>query len=267
MSGETSARPVTVSTSTLRLMCGELDPADVRRIQAFVSIGSNRLQYAWSVISDGPPNVLLTSLDCPPTVPGDPDEPVLHVPVWPACAQHLPEGALRSPLQFDEFIAALVRAEATIGLHRRPGVRFASPAIGTDTVAAADARRPVSWAGLRFRLRRWPPANLLQQSRYGIRLASFMSARLLSLDELLHLSNVERAECERLVCTLMEHALLQLEHMGTIPSDVAPTSVASGAAPRAARLAGDLATRQPRSSLRSGLLAALRRRFGMAPGR
>lgn len=244
-------------------MCGELDAADMRRAGVFVAIGSHRLQHAWSMVSDGPVNALLTSLDCPPTVPGDLDEPVVHIHVWAAeGSRSVPDGALRSPLQFDDFIDALVRAEATLSGDRpRPVVA------ATAAAAAGAAPPPVAWNSLRFRLRRWPPAKLLEQSRYGVRLASFMSARPLTLDELLKLSNVDRGECERMVAALMDHALLKLEQLETpAPMPAAPAAPAASPLPPPIKAAGAPAT-ATRPPPRSGLLAALRRRLGLTLGR
>ena len=244
----------------LRLMCGDLDAADARRARAFVAIGSSRLRHAWSLVSDGPANVLLSTLDCPPTIPGLLDEPVVHIHVCAADAGGKPpEGALGSPLQFDDFINALVRAEAHFGgTKRQPALPHAATA--PAALAPAAPTSPTQWDGLRFRLRRWPPAKLLAQSRYGVRLASFMSARLLTLDELMRLSNVERGECERMVGALMDQTLLHLERP--------PAAVVTLPSTRPARPSRtDEPAAAPRPPARSGLLAALRRRFGLTPGR
>lgn len=243
----------------LRLMCGELDAADARRVGAFVAIGSTRLRHAWSLVSDGPANVLLSALDCPPTIPGLLDEPVVHIHVCTTDAGRTPpEGALGSPLQFDDFIEALVRAEARLGGGKQqPPMPPAAPA---PAALQPTAPAPAQWDGLRFRLRRWPPAKLLAQSRYGVRLASFMSARLLTLDELMRLSNVERAECERMVGALMDQTLLHLER-----PPAAARAVTALPSPRPAR--PDAPAAPPRAPARAGLLAALRRRFGLTPGR
>lgn len=253
----------TAKARALRLMCGDLDAADARRVGAFVAIGSTRLRHAWSLVSDGPANVLLSALDCPPTIPGLLDEPVVHIHVCATAAGgKAPEGTLGSPLQFDDFIEALVRAEARfVGGKQPPAVPPAAlaPAVSAP-VPPTTPTPPTQWDGLRFRLRRWPPAKLLAQSRYGVRLASFMSARLLTLDELMRLSNVERGECERMVGALMDQTLLHLER-----PPAAVTAAATLPSPRPAR--PDESAPAPRPPARSGLLAALRRRFGLTPGR
>ncbi len=264
----------TAGAKALRLMCGDLEAADARRVGAFLAIGSARLRHAWNLVNDGPANVLLSALDCPPTIPGLLDEPVVHIQVCaPAAGRPPPEGALGSPLQFDDFIDALVQAEVRIGAAlRRPAAPStaapppaAPPPAAPDSpaVAAAPAPTQAQWDGLRFRLRRWPSAKLLAQSRYGVRLASFMSARLLTLDELMRLSNVERAECERMVGALMDHTLLHLER----PQAAATAGVALPPPRRTPPAEPAPAPAAPRPTARSGLLAALRRRLGLTPGR
>jgi hypothetical protein len=62
-----------------------------------------------------------------------------------------------------------------------------------------------------MRLRRWPAHALLQGDRDRMRLASLLlSVRHIDLDELLHLSHVDKPECEAFVAELMAAGLLDV---------------------------------------------------------
>ena len=279
--------PRDFASPPFRLMIGaDVAPADAARATAFLSLGSGRLQRAWSVATDAPAggiHAMLSGLDDPPTIPSALGEPVVHLRLSPA-GRAAPEGTLRSPLQFDELIEALVGAEASWdheAARAQRAVAATIPGDFSDTLAdaaLADESAPVpapahSWAGMRFRLRRWPPTALLQSSRYGVRLASFMSARFISLDELEQLSNVARAECAAVVLGFMDQALLHVRREGEVPAAAEPVATADAAAsaaptaPAAVTAPAAPVVRIAANPPRSGLLSALRRRFGLAAGR
>lgn len=243
-------------------MIGEIDWADARRVRAFLRLGSERLRHPWEVVSDGAVNVLLTELDCPPTIPGGLDEPVVHLRIWRQDGP-TPPGVLGSPLQFDDFISALAAAEPSL-FPQPAGPAAATGLAGDPATESAQAEL----AGLVFRLRRWPPAALLAQSRYGIRLASFMSARPISLDELVVLSNVERAECARVIRSLLAQSMLRVQRSLNEPAMVPTQAAASSAAAPVTVHAPYTAPLRPQGAPeRLGLLGALRRRLGLALGR
>jgi len=239
-------------TRPLRLMLGgDLAPTDAARATAFVSLGSQRLRHDWALATDGEPgrvDAVLSGLDDPPTIPCALDQPVVHLRMGSRSAE-APDGTLRSPLQFDELIEALAGAEAALG-----GVTPAREAASPPAAAGAPAAPLQSWDGVRFRLHRWPPAALLQGSRYGVRLASFMSARFVTLVELEQLSNVGHAECAGVVRSFMDQSLLHVRRDGE-------RAVAPRPAPAERR------ERPAAAAPRSGLLSALRRRLGLAAGR
>ena len=149
-------------------------------------------------------------------------------------------GVLIRPLQYDAFIDAMAVLERGLVAGPRTAPR--------DDASAVTAAAPPE---VNFRLRRWPPAAVLQGHRYHLRLASCMSARHLGIDELARLSNVSRPQCEAFLATLIAHDLLDLRPAIAPP----PRTMASAAAPRPA---------QARSLPDTGLLAKIRRGLGLA---
>ena len=288
--------PRDIASRPFRLMIGaDVAAADAARAKVFLRLGSDRLRRAWSVADapGGGVDAMLSGLDDPPTIPGALGEPVMHLRLSPA-GRAAPEGALSSPLQFDELIGALAGAEATLEHQAARAKRAAAATIPgdfSDTLAEAafgDEPTPApapapahSWAGMRFRLRRWPPGAVLQGSRYGVRLASFMSGRFISLDELERLSNVARVECAAVLLGFMDQALLHVRRDGeaavaaaapAVTADAptpatAATPVAVAARPASSPPATPVARAATAAPPRSGLLSALRRRLGLAAGR
>jgi hypothetical protein len=158
------------------------------------------------------------------------------------------QGELSRPLQYEPVIEALQDVERQIlGDPEAATERLAdSPAL---VLADAFSVSP----GASFRLKRWPPAALLQRDRYRVRLASFLSAAHVRLEELARLSNVELRECEDFVAELITAGIVDVKLAGV-------QRLPAVAARNAAGLVGAKLQEQAPDQ---GLLGKVRRSFGI----
>lgn len=236
----------------LRILLAGLPKSDVVRLEVFLRVRSDRLHHGWSVVSQAPVDVYVHDADDAPTIPGC----LSRTPVQIRVAENVhPVDAeprlLQRPLQYDAFVEALLSAERSLSGRADTPPAAAAPPAAAPAAAPALRLTPLHFAGHRFRLRRWPAPSLLQTSRYGMRMASFISARFLSMGELARLSGVEEQECARFLSTLMDSTLLRTE-----PLDEAAPSTA---APAATAQPAEQAARPSRS-----LLSSLRSKLGIA---
>jgi hypothetical protein len=226
----------------LKLLTQHLTANDLGRIAAFLRVGSARFQCRWVLVSDGQADLLLSGRGLPAGAPGS--MPSLSV-TDPQPGRHVGRNALVRPLQYDAFVDALCALESRL-LDRRP----APPAVLTYAIAqplgeATPMLLPTLLPGVRCRLRRWPPSAVLQAHRHHRTLASFLSSRHLDLDELAHLSNVDRTLCDEFATTLITLGLLDVQAALAFESASAPASWAtpSSAPPRSAPASTGLITR------------------------
>ncbi|WP_127996218.1 hypothetical protein [Piscinibacter defluvii] len=234
-----------------RILLADLPDADARRLAVFLDVRSTRLRHAWQIVSEGPVDLYIHDGDHLPTIPGTVERPPLQVRVLDASTTRVDEpSALQRPLQYDSFVDLLVGAEQ----------RLAPPAGEADTGRPALPPEPpapsvaVPLDARRFRLRRWPGAGVLQSMRHGMRMASFLSARYLSVDELSHLSGIDRQDCSTFLGTLLDADLLRSE----------PPASADAPAPDPRRPSAPAASARPDR----GLLTSLRNKLGIrATGR
>jgi len=247
-----AALPMSPPTTVreLKLLTQHLTANDLGRIAAFLRVGSARFQCRWLLVSDGQADLLLSGRGLPTGAPAS--MPSLSV-TDPQPGRPAGRNALVRPLQYDAFIDALCALESRL-LDRRP----APPAVLTYAIAqpfgeATPMLLPTLLPGTRCRLRRWPPSAVLQAHRHHRTLASFLSSRHLDLDELAHLSNVDRALCDEFATTLITLGLLDVQAARAFEPTAAPASWAtpSSAPPRGA----------PAST---GLITRIRRRLGLS---
>jgi len=165
---------------------------DLARIAAFLRLGRERLRCDWQMVSGGDVHVLLSTQNETSSAAGPLGEPWATLRLVDACStgRDAPD-TLHRPLQYDDFIATLIGLETRV----------------TTAVSAAAARFP---QGAGYRLRRWPPVGLLRAHRCYPRLASFLSKRLIGLEDLARLSNVALGLCERFLSTLAAAGLLEV---------------------------------------------------------
>ena len=181
----------------LRLGVQDLLPAEAGLVRALLSLATTEAGgTGWSFVAEGPCDVLV--------VDGAGDAAVREAARQARSARALlavgdggPDASetLPRPLRADRFAAALAR------LHRR-----LSAAAADLPVAAGDPalRR-------RYRLRRWPPAQLLRGEAMRVRMASQLSRRVLSACELAQLTQQEPGRSQTFLQLLQGFQLLEPE--------------------------------------------------------
>jgi hypothetical protein len=232
-----------------RVLLAGLCEADRRRLEVFLLVDSDRLREDWRIVSEGPVDVYLYDADEPPTVPGPLDRAPHQVRVVDAHRDPGPPdlATLWRPLQYDDFVDILVAVEQ--GTPTPSAVR-ATPVAAPATPAAPTVAAPAA-APTRFRLRRWPGTDLLDAIPQGIRMASFITVRYLSAEELSRLSGVAPDGCRRFLAAMQAHDLLRAEPAEPVGSAATPVVPRGAPGPGPARL--------DRS-----LLASLRAKLGIA---
>jgi len=115
----------------------------------------------------------------------------------------LPAGVtlLERPLRQEALTGWLAGLATTMRATSAPQV--AQPAA---TPAGAG---PAATASARWKLRRWPPQQLLRDSRTRMRMASLLSRRALSVEELAYLSAGDPADCQVFLQMLQGFDLLE----------------------------------------------------------
>jgi len=227
-----------------------LSDSEAATIAAFLRVGSHRFLGDWRMVLDGPCHVLVRAqLGAEQASPAPPAAAaaILHVHDKPGSAR---TDALVRPLQYDAFVEALLDVERK--LMRQAVGRLPAARAGTGVPAESSAQRRAVLTippGARLRLRRWPSAALLQAHRYNLRLASFLSARPMNLDELIRSSNVTRSQCEQFLVALSDAGILDVE-AGTKRLPPAPQAASRSDMPRG--------THSER-----GLIDHVRRRLGL----
>lgn len=190
---------------TLRILLAGLPEADVARLNTFVRIRSDRLTREWQIVNCAPIDLYIHDVDDAPTIPGQLDQQPTQIGVASAGGDDAGSmDRLLRPLQYEAFVDRLVLIEqrAASGAApnaTRPSARPAAPGAVRATLQHDRAR---------FRLRRWPRPDLMQPHRYGLRMASFLTSRALSVDELATLSGATPQECETFIQTLGQSGLL-----------------------------------------------------------
>jgi hypothetical protein len=182
-----------------RILLAGLPETDTRRLQVFLLVDSDRLRQEWRIVTEGPVDVYLYAADDPPTVPGWLERAPHQVRIVDAAA-HVEAGdrfVLRRPLQYDDFVEILAAIEQ----------QMPAPPPVARTRAPAAAAPPA----VRFRLRRWPGAGLLDAIPQGLRMASFITVRYLSVDELASLSGVALERCRGFLDLMRDNDLLRAE--------------------------------------------------------
>jgi hypothetical protein len=196
----------------LRLRLRNLSDHDLAKVNAFLRIGRERLQCDWRVVFDGEFDVLMLGVEEPGAVLGMAGgSPMVTLCVADAgTGRHDPVEMLARPLQYEALLDALSALEC----------RF----------AAAPALRAVPRAfplDARFRLLRWPSADLLQGDRDRQRLASFLLTRLVGLDELARLSHVDKPQCAEFLALLSTTGTLDVVAVAVPEAALASTAQAN----------------------------------------
>jgi hypothetical protein len=236
----------------LKLHMQSLTDTDIAKVAAFLRVGGERLQCDWKIVPDGELHVLMLGNAEASTVPGMLDSPLATLRVVDAGSHHSDvPGILKRPLQYEAVLDALTEVERKfIG---KPVVALSRAVPLALVPSRVPAATGVLARGACFRLRRWPPTEMLRGDRNRQRLASFLSARHLELDELARLSNVDRPQCEEFLTALDAAGMLNVKAMAvTAPAvQVASTAAAS------------LHLRVPAPTAQVGLFSKIRSSLGM----
>lgn len=239
-----------------KLNAQSLTDTDIARVAAFLRVGAERLQCDWKIVADGEFHVLMLGGAEPTTVPGMLESPLATLRVVDAGDGRSDGPAiLRRPLQYEDLLDALTEVERRF-IRKPPALSRAVPMV------PAQRRMPAVSAalapGASYRLRRWPPSEMLQGDRYHQRLASFLSARHLDLGELARLSNVDRSQCEQFLIALDAAGLLNEK-----PAPANEPAVRAAPPTTATPAALQQPTHVPVPVTRAGFLSKIRSSLGM----
>ncbi len=286
------------ATPSVRLLaCDGLRSLDVSTLRLFLGLADGRTSQRWAIGDAARADLLLLPWGEPEPASVGPEVAVVRVveagvPEAKGMARHL-----NRPLQFEAVLALLQEAELGLLAPRRdfedtwveaapsalaapavaapapatpaPRLVAARPATPTPTPAPAPAPAPVPALepGARYRLKRWPSAASLVAHRYLPRLASCLSARALTLEELTQLAHVSRLECRAFLHDMAAQGILRIEAARPLPAAVhlsgaaVPLRVVGG--PRPTGRSPQRQDMAPQTAPLLGLVGRLRQRLGL----
>ena len=187
-------------SASRRLHVVGLRPLDAGVVRVFLRLLAQdaRLDHTWHLTDHPEADVCLVG----PDAPHPPDEAGLCVRILPAEAPSpAPDQRhLRRPLQLEDFIDLL---NAIPPVERAPADLLAPQFLAHQIHIELDTR---------LRLRRWPAAHTLAARSEFRRLAAFLSARYLTMQELATHSQVDWPVCVEFLHTM--HGLGLLERQG-----------------------------------------------------
>jgi hypothetical protein len=231
--------------------------------------------FIWTLASAPPFDALLVDAQCE-------ESAFLHLKGTQTRVMRLeahgaaPEGHMPRPIRSDTLLNWLNSIE--LGLLHSPGDAFASTAIQSQlehsvppqfheaaapakvapaAVAPAVPEPPPEWTSRKdsteYRLRRWPPASLLNKDVAKVRVATMVSRRAMSLGEVSELSRIPAQRCEEFLLEWARHGLLQMHQRPDIPVQRIGHPSGDGAGPDPA----------PRGGFGASLIHSIRKRFGI----
>ncbi len=262
---------MTIQTQIRTLHLRGLRRVDVAVVEIFLKLTQQQTRHSWRLVTD-----LGAGVDIVLAPPQCPDLTDLHtlssVLVWVTPrGQAVPNDGrphLQQPLQMEAFLELLTTVELQPArlTHAVQAPQPLSAAVAPASPAAqvAELKQGIDGAA-KYRLKRWPCAQSLSGNRCYSRLASFLSARYLTLAELVMLSNVEWQHCAGFMNQMMGEGLLEARapQVGAQPS-AAMQAAQPVSAPRARVVAGV----RPQASTCAdapvpGLIGRLRERLGL----
>lgn len=202
----------------LKLGVQALPAPEAGLIRALVALIANgqRADFRWAYSEAGPFDALVTdaATDGSSLVPA---RAVLRL----AGTGALPgPDTLARPLRAEQLESWL--AQVTRRLER-----------GTAPAGAAaiipPKGQPRTGAGPRYKLRRWPPHELLRADTGRVRLATLLSARALSVVELASLSQSPQERCHTFVQLLQGFDLLETAEAPVARAHISPSPATAGA--------------------------------------
>ncbi|MFC3686538.1 hypothetical protein [Hydrogenophaga luteola] len=135
-------------------------------------------------------------------------------------------------------------------------------------IEAGDAMDPFIAGDCLFKLKRWPPPELLLGDVNRIRIATLLSRKHLSLKDLASLSRVPADKCSIFVRTLFKEQLLESKPVSVaaksaVPDAAAAVTMTSPYAAEEQDSSSAPATPPRTRGLGSSLIASIRKRFGI----
>jgi hypothetical protein len=267
----------------MRLQPVGLTEADVTRLEVFLRFIGKRARGQWVLVRDGAADLLICAADARRFVPNDPppEVAVLSGSEAPTTAR-TGEIALPHALDLDAFQELLDTVELRLGVaasapvaaarasptplppDHRPGVPATTttpsgPAAFATSAPPAKSSAPATPALLegRFRLIRWPGAELLRSHPKAMRLLGFLAREAITLEHLETLSGLDRSTCAEVLRQLLRRELLAWHGA----SAGAPARPSSARTPTTAQ--GNPRV-MPAPELARGLLNRLRARLGLS---
>lgn len=281
------------TTSTLTLRLQGLSDVDESAIRVFLAFIHEHTGTRWELTTRADADLLLQGLGHNETLPGTVGP---RVTVWVAevgqRVRDMTMPVLTHPLKMEEFETTLrVVAEGLAHMPPRSAQADETDRPRTDFAAtqvlsraerdmavlnmlaprSAEAEpaplpKPIFDTRGSYRLKQWPSAEFMTTGRYHPRLASFLSHRHISLNELIVLSNVELAECIEFLNGAQALGLLDVRSANTKtvqkPTTPKRRRRPGSVQPKPIAAAGVTTTVAVPEADRPGLLARLRGRFG-----
>jgi hypothetical protein len=230
--------------SELRIGVFQLAPKDVAYIRALVRLYAYSDKLSWSFAEQAPFDALVTREESR----GDAGLAGFRGPLLSITTARppLPADRLEYPIRADQFGGWLRDQQEVLGT-----------AAATAGVAGAAMAAPVAAAAPRYRLRRWPSVQQLRGDPLRIRMATLMSRHPLSVAELARLTEQPLAACNDFITALHDASLL----LAAAPAAVAAPAASPPAMPSPAT--PPVAAPATGTPGKAGLLASIRRRFGL----
>ena len=220
--------------SPLTLGVHGLPAAEAGLVRALLSLADPRVARRWSFTAAGPCDVLIADCASPGAQDAYAERGARQLVLLGADAT-AGRPTLARPLRAEQLDACL-----------RSFAERSAPAPAAALAPAGSAAATPDEAARRYRLLRWPPAELLRSEPLRIRMASQLSRRFLSAADLAQLTNAQQARVQTFLQLLAGFGLLQ--------SEVATVSAAPVPAAPVAR---------PAAGLGLGLVQSIRRRLGL----
>jgi hypothetical protein len=247
--------------SELRLGAVNLDQKDAAYVRALVRLFAHTEKLDWIYADAAPYHAVVADARARAADPGFYEGfagMVLSLGDTPGASA---ADTLAYPIRANEFRDWLkLRQDSLLDARMAGGQSLRAAPPGTDAVMApADSAAGqvsalvyTSQAGRRYKLRRWPGAELLRGDPGAMRMATFMSRNALSVAQLAALTGQPEEACSRFVGVLQDAGLLV--EIVAVPDQ-------QERAPSAGRpIALDLPHLPP---AKQGLMASLRRHLGL----
>lgn len=247
--------------STMRLQPVGMSEADVTRLEVFLRFIGQSARGQWVLVRDGAADLLICAAGARRFVPPDPasEVAVLSEQGKPQDARTR-DIALPGILDLEAFQELLATVESRMsGAAASPA---AAPRPPSPAAQPACQRSAITTLAGRFRLIRWPAAQMLRSHPKAVRLLGFLSREAISVEQLETLSGVDRAACIEILQELLRRDLLAWHGPPAIASPPV-TRPASQPASATGDPGGPLAMPSGQASA-AGLLSRLRATLGLS---